>query len=180
MNVLVLQGSLKPGFNSALADAVAAALPEGSAVRFDGLDQLPFYRETLDAAGADERVDAFRQAIAASDALVMITPEHNGMPTAVLKNALDIASRPKGASPLAGKVVAVASASPSPGGGSRATAALVGGLRASRALPLEPVLNIAAAHTRMADGRYDDGVLADVRELAERLLAELDAARSAA
>jgi chromate reductase, NAD(P)H dehydrogenase (quinone) len=59
----------------------------------------------------------FRAAIAASDALLFVTPEFNrGMP-GVLKNAIDIGSRPWGASVWNGKPAGVISMSSGPVGG---------------------------------------------------------------
>ena len=59
----------------------------------------------------------FRERIGAADAVLFVTPEHNRSVTAVLKNAIDIGSRPYGKSAWSGKPGAVVSASPSGIGG---------------------------------------------------------------
>ena len=50
---------------------------------------------------------AFRTALSGADAVLAITPEHNGTIPAVLKNAIDWASRPFGESEISGKPTAV-------------------------------------------------------------------------
>jgi chromate reductase len=65
-------------------------------------------------------VAALRAAIAGSDALLLVGPEHNWSYSAVLKNAIDWCSRPKFASILAGRHVALGGASPGPAGTARA------------------------------------------------------------
>ena len=79
---------------------------------------------------------AFREAVAAADALVVATPEYNGSIPGVLKNAIDWASRPRGASALDGKPVAVISVSPSPRGAQWAREDLVKVLRVAGARTL--------------------------------------------
>ena len=59
----------------------------------------------------------FRERIGAADAVLFVTPEHNRSVPAVLKNAIDIGSRPYGKSAWSGKPGAVVSASPGGIGG---------------------------------------------------------------
>src|SRR5204863_5187432 len=62
-------------------------------------------------------VIAFKERIARADALLFVTPEYNrGLP-GVLKNAIDVASRPYGKSAWNGKPAAVISVSPGAIGG---------------------------------------------------------------
>lgn len=165
MRVLVL-GALRPGgFNEALAATVVQEAPDAlELVSFEGLERLPLYTRELDDDGVDAGVDRLRREVRAADAVVVVTPEHNALPSAAVKNAVDIASRPPGAAPLAGKPVAVMSASPGRGGGRRAIAALVTSLGAARAVPVDATVSVPAAHDRRddADG-YDAAVRADVR-----------------
>lgn len=107
-NVLVLVGSLRAdSINRKLAEAAAHHAPEGIELHtFDGIVDLPFYNEDIDGDTPPAPAVAFRDAIAASDAVLLVTPEYNGTIPAVLKNALDWASRPFGASPLSGKPLA--------------------------------------------------------------------------
>lgn len=61
---------------------------------------------------------AFRERIKAADAVLFVTPEYNRSVPSVLKNAIDVGSRPYGQSAWSGKPGAVVSASPGGIGGS--------------------------------------------------------------
>jgi NAD(P)H-dependent FMN reductase len=106
--VLTLVGSLRAeSINRKLAEAAAHHAPEGVEVTtFDGIADLPFYNEDIDGDTPPAAAVAFREALTSADAVLLITPEYNGTIPAVLKNALDWASRPFGASPLSGKPLA--------------------------------------------------------------------------
>ncbi|WP_439693514.1 NADPH-dependent FMN reductase [Curtobacterium sp. SP.BCo] len=107
-NVLALVGSLRAdSINRKLAEAAVHHAPEGIEVTtFDGIVDLPFYNEDIDGDTPPASAVAFRAAIEAADAVLLVTPEYNGTIPAVLKNALDWASRPFGASPISGKPLA--------------------------------------------------------------------------
>ncbi|RFA17173.1 FMN reductase [Subtercola boreus] len=108
-SILVLVGSLRAGStNRQLAEAAIGVAPEGVELTiFEGLADIPFYNEDIDVEGTvPAAATTFRDAVAAADAVLVITPEHNGTIPAVLKNAIDWASRPFGASPISGKPVA--------------------------------------------------------------------------
>lgn len=109
MNVLVLLGSLRADSdNLRLAQAAIAALPEGVHGRMAaGLESLPFYSEDLDGPAAPASVRELRATVAEADAILLVTPEYNGSIPAVVKNAIDWASRPYGKNSWAGKTVAV-------------------------------------------------------------------------
>lgn len=113
MRILAISGSLRAGsYNTALARVAADVVPRGVEVElFDGLGDLPPFDADLD---SDElpSVQWLRDRIAASDALLVVTPEYNGSIPGVLKNAIDWASRPKEDAALRGKTVAIAGASP--------------------------------------------------------------------
>lgn len=107
--ILVLVGSLRAAStNRLLAEAAVHVAPEGASVEiYEGLADLPFYNEDIDVEGSvPESAIAFRAAVSAADAVLVATPEHNGTIPAVLKNAIDWASRPYGASPISGKPLA--------------------------------------------------------------------------
>ena len=111
VRILALVGSLRAGsHNRQLAEAAAKHAPEGVEVSiFEGLADIPFYNEDIDVEGsAPEAAVALRTAIAQADGLLLFSPEYNGTIPAVLKNAIDWASRPMGTGALAGKPVAVA------------------------------------------------------------------------
>lgn len=171
-NILVLVGSAKRGFNDALARAATAFLEERghTVTRYNDLAQLPHYDETLDGPGVHQKVDEFRAAVEASDALLLVTPEYNGGPSTLIKNAIDVASRPRGDASISGKPVAAIGATPSPGGTAHARAALQLGARIAGAAPLELTYGVASAHTRLGDAGYDAEVLAEVHGVLEELV----------
>ncbi|WP_420749998.1 NADPH-dependent FMN reductase [Rhodococcus sp. O3] len=113
--ILALVGSLRSAsVNRKLAEAAAELAPEGAeVVIYEGLAEVPFYNEDIDGENAPAAAVALREAGAAADAVVLFTPEYNGTIPAVLKNAIDWLSRPYGSGAIAGKPVAVVSASPS-------------------------------------------------------------------
>jgi chromate reductase len=117
--VAVIVGSLRKASISrraavALADLAPAALkPEFIEIR-----DLPLYDQDLDDEGAPPAAwIAFREAVAPLDAVLFVTPEYNRSVPGVLKNALDVGSRPYGKSVWSGKPAAVVSVSPGAMGG---------------------------------------------------------------
>src|SRR6201989_913394 len=97
MNVCVLVGSLrKASFNGMVANALISLAPPS--MKFDVVEigGLPFYNEDLETASPPAQWTVFRQRIAAADAILFVTPEYNRSVPAVLKNALDVGSRPYG------------------------------------------------------------------------------------
>jgi NAD(P)H-dependent FMN reductase len=98
-NVLILVGSLRAdSINRKIAEAAIENAPEGVSLSiYEGLSELPFYNEDIDIEGSvPEAAAHFRAAAGAADAVLIVTPEHNGTMPAALKNALDWASRPFG------------------------------------------------------------------------------------
>ena len=116
-NVAVVIGSLrKDSFNRRAAHALAAMAPAGIALKIVEIAPLSMYNQDLDTAPPAAWI-AFREQIKASDAVLFITPEYNRSMPGVLKNALDIGSRPYGQSAWNGKPGAVMTISPGAMGG---------------------------------------------------------------
>lgn len=113
MNVCVLVGSLrKASLNGMLANALIWLAPSSMKLEIVELGQLPLYNEDLEAADAPPKPwTAFRQRVKAADAVLFVTPEYNRSVPAVLKNALDVGSRPYGSSVWDRKPGAVVSGS---------------------------------------------------------------------
>ena len=112
--ILAISGSLRQAsHNTQLLRLAKDHAPQGVEIEiWDGLADIPAYNEDLEV-DPGEAVETLRTAIAEADALLIATPEYNfGVPGA-LKNALDWASRPYGASSLTGVPTAVIGASPS-------------------------------------------------------------------
>lgn len=109
--VAVLIGSLrKESFNKRLAKAVEKLA--GDQLSFDmvRIDDLPLYNQDLDN-NYPETWTRLKKGIEAADAILVITPEYNRSIPGVLKNAMDIASRPWGTNSFAKKPAAVIGAS---------------------------------------------------------------------
>lgn len=115
IRILGIAGSLRSAsFNRALLRAAIELAPSGVEITtFDGLGALPFYDGDVESAGEPVPVHALRAAIAAADAVLLVTPEYNDGTSAVLKNAIDWVSRPPQRT-IAGKPIGVMGASPTP------------------------------------------------------------------
>ena len=84
---------------------------------FDKIGSLPFYNEDLeDPSLTPASVIEWRNIVKSSDALFIAAPEYNFGPSAVLKNAIDWATRPMGQHALSGKAISLISSSGSTGG----------------------------------------------------------------
>jgi NAD(P)H-dependent FMN reductase len=117
--VAVLVGSLRAdSLNRRIAEALRDQAPDGVVLDLvDGLNEVPFYEESLDADTVPEAAAALRARVAGADAVLAVTPEYNGTMPAVLNNAIDWLSRPYGAGAITGKPFGVIGATPTPYGG---------------------------------------------------------------
>jgi chromate reductase, NAD(P)H dehydrogenase (quinone) len=110
--VAVLVGSLRrDSFSKKTAAALASLAPAGTRFELIPIGDLPLYNEDLETATPPEQWTRFRDQIKAADALLFVTPEYNRSVPAVLKNAIDVGSRPYGKSVFDGKPGAVISTS---------------------------------------------------------------------
>ncbi|MDR2975954.1 MAG: NAD(P)H-dependent oxidoreductase [Streptococcaceae bacterium] len=110
--IAIIVGSLrKDSYNKKVAEKFAALLPEGFEAKFIKIDDLPYYNEDLETADAPAAWTRLRQEIADVDGVYFFTPEYNRSVPAALKNALDVGSRPYGASVWGGKPALVVSVS---------------------------------------------------------------------
>ena len=111
-DVAVLVGSLrKESFNRKMAKALIAIAPAPLKLEIVEIGQLPLYNQDFDP-DPPPAVPAFKQRIERSDAVLFVTPEYNRSVPGVLKNAIDVGSRPSGKSAWNGKPAAVVSVSP--------------------------------------------------------------------
>ncbi len=126
--ILVFAGSTRAdSLNRKLARATAEALQRtGLQTTLADLRDypMPIYDGDLELAeGLPPHAKAFKELLRSHDAFVIASPEYNGSFPALVKNAIDWASRPEpGEKHLAtfrGKTAALLSASPGPGGGQR-------------------------------------------------------------
>lgn len=114
--IIGISGSVRRGsFNAALLRAVVAAAPQGIELRTESIADIPLYNGDLEAEhGIPAPVARLKDAIAAADGLLLVTPEYNNSIPGVAKNAIDWLSRPAADIPrvFGGKPVAIAGASP--------------------------------------------------------------------
>lgn len=111
VRVAVIVGSLrKDSINKKLAGAVEKLFPPDFVFERIEIGGLPLYDQDFDA-DYPPAAQAFKRRIEAADALLFVTPEYNRSVPGVLKNALDIGSRPWGKNSFAGKPGAVIGAS---------------------------------------------------------------------
>jgi chromate reductase, NAD(P)H dehydrogenase (quinone) len=123
-SALILVGSLrKQSFSLKIAHALAKLSPDTLKLDVVTLHELGFFSQDLEASPPAEWL-AFRDKIKASDGVLFVTPEYNRSIPGVLKNAIDIASRPYGQSSFHGRPVGIVSNSPG----------LLGGVNAAKHL----------------------------------------------
>ena len=107
----IVVGSLrKESFSRKIAHNVTNMFPASCTTEMIEVDNLPLYREEYDDNPPAEYT-AFRSKIKSCEAILFVTPEYNRSIPGVLKNAIDIASRPYGQSVWAGKPAAIISQS---------------------------------------------------------------------
>lgn len=111
-NVAVLAGSLREGSYTRRVARHLAGYPAPLAWHEVEIGGLPFYNEDLETETPPEAWQALRNSISVADAVLFATPEYNRSVPAVLKNALDVGSRPYGKNTWEGKPAAVISVSP--------------------------------------------------------------------
>ncbi len=115
----VIMGSYRKGsFSRRIANHLAEQLPQGYSATFISAENLPIYNQDLDSDGnVPLEWSGFREQLDKVDAFLFVTPEHNRSFPAVIKNALDVGSRPYGNNKWSGKPGAVVSVSPGKIGG---------------------------------------------------------------
>jgi chromate reductase len=116
-SVAVFVGSLrKASLNRKMARALSAMAPAKLDMEIIEIGALALYDEDAEAAAPQSWID-FRKAVAGREAVLFVTPEYNRSVPGVLKNAIDVGSRPYGQSVWNAKPGAVISVSPGAIGG---------------------------------------------------------------
>jgi len=111
-DVAVLVGSLrKESFSRKMAKTLVAMAPAPLKLEIVEIGQLPLYNQDDDAHPAAASA-SFKARVRKADAVLFVTPEYNRGVPGVLKNAIDLASRPYGDSAWEGKPGAIVSVSP--------------------------------------------------------------------
>ena len=120
ITILGIAGSLrKESWNKGALRAAQALCPDGAKLELYDIAGLPLFNQDEEK-NANAAVADFKKAIRAADAILISTPEYNYSIPGVLKNAIDVASRPYGDNAWSGKPCAIMSAAMSMGGGVRA------------------------------------------------------------
>ena len=108
---VILVGSLrKESFSRMVAKALIAVAPKSVMLEILEIGQLPMYNQDLDDKPPSAWTD-FRNRLKTFDGVIFVTPEYNRSVPGVLKNAIDVASRPYGQNALNGKPGGVISVS---------------------------------------------------------------------
>lgn len=116
-SVAAIVGSLrKESFSLKLAHALGKLAQPSLQFDVITLHGLSFYNQDLEATPPVDWV-SFRDRIRKADAVLFVTPEYNRSVPGVLKNAIDVGSRPYGQSVFEGKPGGVISNSPGAIGG---------------------------------------------------------------
>jgi chromate reductase len=117
--IAVFVGSLrKESFNRKMARVLTTLAPESMTLEIIEIGGLPLYNQDYDDEGKPHPAwTEFRQRVKSFDGILFVTPEYNRSVPGVLKNALDVGSRPYGQSVWEGKPGAVMSVSPGAIGG---------------------------------------------------------------
>ncbi len=116
-NIAVLVGSLrKESLNRKTAQTLIAVAPASLKLEIVEIGGMSLYNQDLDATAPADWA-AFRNKVRPVDAVLFVTPEYNRSVPGVLKNAIDVGSRPYGHSVWDGKPAGVVSVSPGAVGG---------------------------------------------------------------
>lgn len=166
-------GSLRDkSYNKATILAAKELLSESIEMDVIFLSDIPMFNEDIESQGIPESVANLKKRLEDSDGVLIATPEYNFSMPAVLKNALDWASRGE-VLPLYGKPLAIVSASMSMLGGARVQYQLRQVCTALNLLPINrPEVFISNAHTKFDDdGKLIDEATKDIlKELLDALI----------
>jgi chromate reductase, NAD(P)H dehydrogenase (quinone) len=115
--IAIVTGSLREGsINRRIARSICAIRGDNLDCQMIEIGDLPLYNQDLDGNSPEQWI-RFRDQVAPADGVLFCTPEYNRGVPGVLKNAIDIGSRPYGQSVWDKKPAAIVSASPGAIGG---------------------------------------------------------------
>ena len=115
--IAIIVGSLREGsINRKVARSICSLRGDNLDCSMIEIGDLPLYNQDHDADPPEQYV-RFRQQIAEADGVLFVSPEYNRGIPGVLKNAIDIGSRPYGKSVFDKKPAAIVTASPGSIGG---------------------------------------------------------------
>jgi chromate reductase len=115
--IAIIVGSLREGsINRKVARSICALRNDNLDCSMVEIGDLPLYNQDLDANPPEQWV-RFRKQVAEADGVLFCSPEYNRGIPGVLKNAIDVGSRPYGQSVFDKKPAAIVTASPGSIGG---------------------------------------------------------------
>ena len=115
--IAIIVGSLrKESLNRRVARSICGLRGDNLDCSMIEIGDLPLYNQDLDT-DPPEQWTRFRQQVAAADGVLFVSPEYNRGIPGVLKNAIDVGSRPYGQSVFDKKPAAIVTASPGSIGG---------------------------------------------------------------
>jgi len=115
--IAIIIGSLrKESYNRKMANALIELSPQNLELEIVEIADLEMYNQDFDEKPPLSWTK-FRERIKDFDGVLFVTPEYNRSVPAVLKNAIDIGSRPYGHSVWDGKPAGIVSVSPGAAGG---------------------------------------------------------------
>src|SRR5438067_4621417 len=116
-NIAVIVGSLrKESFTLKIANALAKLAPDTLKLNVITLHGLSCCSQELEPNPPADWL-SFREQLQKAEGVLFVTPEYNRSIPGVLKNAIDVGSRPYGKSSFLGKPIGIVSNSPGPLGG---------------------------------------------------------------
>ena len=110
--VAVVVGSLRRGSFSRMTAKAMCGLAPGLECEVVEIGQLQLYNQDLDEGDPPAEWKRFRERIRGADGVLFVTPEYNRSVPGVLKNAIDVGSRPYGKSAWEKKPAAIVSVTP--------------------------------------------------------------------
>jgi chromate reductase len=151
-NILTIAGSLrKESFSLKIANALAKLAPDALKLEVVTPHGISNFNQDLESNPPGDWL-AFREKIQKSNGVLFVTPEYNRAIPGVLKNAIDVASRPYGKSSFLGKPTGIISNSPGPLGGVNAAKSL------QNILPgiTGPIMGQPETYLTMVGDAFDD------------------------
>jgi chromate reductase len=116
--IAILVGSLREGsLNRKIARSICAIRNDGLDCSMVEIGDLPLYNQDLDTSNPPEQWKRFRDQVRPADGVLFVSPEYNRGIPGVLKNAIDVGSRPYGQSVFDKKPGAIVTVSPGSIGG---------------------------------------------------------------
>jgi chromate reductase len=116
-HIVTIAGSLrKESFSLKIANALAKLAPASLKLEVMTPHGISFFNQDLEGAPPADWL-VFREKLQKSNGVLFVTPEYNRSIPGVLKNAIDVGSRPYGKSSFVGKPIGIISNSPGPLGG---------------------------------------------------------------